>query len=295
MIKIATSLLAGTAFLGLVGIAHGADMGSPLRGPAVVQPLGGETASTGGWYLRGDVGGAFSQTPNLVSEEPGFPKQMLTRSVTDAPTVQIGIGYQFNEYLRGDITGEYVGSRRFRGLGTYGSTYGTGANAAASTNYATYDGDVRSLVLLANAYVDLGNYNGITPYVGAGIGAAYNTMSNVDSLATFYVPVGAGTTAAGWQTPETGWMDGKSKWNLAWALHTGMSWDITPNAKFDIGYSYKNLGSVKTGDEHCQNTCGDVLKFKDLAIHDVHAGLRWTFDQAAPKAPVYSAPVVAKY
>lgn len=287
MNKIATSLLAGTAFLGLAAAAHGADMGSPLRGPSVVQPLGGETSSSGGWYLRGDVGAALTASDD-IEETTLAGNNFATKSFTDAPSVQLGVGYQFNEYLRGDITGEFIGSRRFRGLTNYDSTWTTAAGDIASKNSAVYDGSVRSLLLLANVYADLGTYNGFTPYVGGGIGAAYNQVSGIDTMTSFVNAVNP--------PPLNGWIGSKNKWNFAWALHAGMSWDISPNAKFDFGYSYKNLGSVTTGAEVCNvPQCGDTLKLKDLGVHDIHAGIRWYFDAPA-KAPVYaSAPVIAKY
>ncbi len=37
---------------------------------------------------------------------------------------------------------------------------------------------VSTLKLMANAYVDLGHFNGLTPYVGAGIGGAYVTYKD---------------------------------------------------------------------------------------------------------------------
>lgn len=289
MTKIITSLLAGTAFFGLAAVAQAADMGGALRGPAVVQPVAEQPVS-GGWYLRGDVGVSISGKPTLESDEPGVAKSFLYRDMTDSPSIALGVGYQFNDYLRGDITGEYHGSMRLRGIASYPSTYGS----LPSTNYATYDGHLSSLVLMANGYIDLGNYNGFTPYVGAGVGAVYHKTSDIWNETNFYVN-NAGSVYP--MPTERGVQPGAGKWDLAWALHAGMSWDISQNAKFDFGYSYKNLGTATSGTQSCYSGvgCTDTLKIKNVGLHDVHAGIRWTIDPVVKKAPTYAAPVVAKY
>lgn len=286
MTKIVTSLLAGTAFFGLVAVAQAADMASPLRGPAIVPSMADPIVS-GSWYLRGDVGVAIAGKPSIEDVEPGLAKTIIHRDMTDAPMIQLGVGYQFNDYLRGDITAEYRGSSRLRGVSTYASTYG----GLPSTNYVNYDTHTRSLAFMANGYVDMGTWSGITPYVGAGLGVAYNQMSDTYIDTSYYV---AGSP----QVPQKGVMAGNSKWNFAWALHTGMSWDVNPNLKLDVGYSYKDYGTITSGNLTCFSGtgCNEQLKVKNLGFHDVHIGARWVIDPVVPKAPVYaSAPVVAKY
>jgi len=292
MTRIVTSLLATTAFIGLVTAAQAADMGSPLRGPAVVQPLT-ESSSSGGWYLRGDVGLAIATRPTLEDFDGGVPggKRIIQRDMTDAPKVMLGVGYQFNDYLRGDLTAEYMGSSRLRGTAIYDSTY----SGMTSVNYQDFDTHVNALTFLANGYIDLGKYSGFTPYVGAGVGASYVYMGDVTSNNTAYIvsPTGNYPTPA-----DRGIMSSNGKWNFAWALHTGMSWDVTQNFKVDVGYTYKNLGKVTSGNMNCfsgASGCDEQLTAKNLAFHDVHIGARWMLDSTPAKAPVYSAPVVAKY
>ncbi|NLH82615.1 MAG: porin family protein [Phyllobacteriaceae bacterium] len=292
MTRIVTSLLASTAFIGLVTAAQAADMGSPLRGPAVVQPLT-ESSSSGGWYLRGDVGLAIAGRPSLEDYDGGVPagKSFIQRDMTDAPKIMLGVGYQFNDYLRGDLTAEYMGSSRLRGTAIYDSTY----SGLTSVNYQNYDTHINAATFLANGYIDLGKYSGFTPYVGAGVGASYVYMGDVTSDNTAYIVSSTGN----YPTPaERGIMGATGKWNFAWALHTGMSWDVTQNFKVDMGYTYKNLGKVTSGNINCfsgATGCNEQLTAKNLAFHDIHIGARWMLDSAPAKTPVYSAPVVAKY
>ncbi|MCE1237589.1 MAG: hypothetical protein LWW93_14665, partial [Hyphomicrobiales bacterium] len=107
MTKIATSLLAGTAFFGLAAVAQAADMGSPLRGPSVI-PSMSETSSSGGWYLRGDIGYIFENKSGFTETEIDsagalIPKSIASDKLSSAPSLSVGLGYQFNDYLRGDI------------------------------------------------------------------------------------------------------------------------------------------------------------------------------------------------
>jgi len=88
--------------------------------------------SPGSWYVRGDLGVAFSDADNQPNSEEAF-------------AAGVGIGYRFTEMFRADIT--------FDGAFDYG--FGSG---------------VDSYGILANAYVDLPLNWIVTPYVGAGIG-----------------------------------------------------------------------------------------------------------------------------
>src|SRR5690606_31446224 len=87
-----------------------------------------------------------------------------------APIYGGGVGYKFNDYLRGDLTVEYRGKSDFDALDW------------VTTQVSTTTNDFRAkkseLLLLANAYADVGNFHGVTPYVGVGIGASRNTISS---------------------------------------------------------------------------------------------------------------------
>ena len=111
----------------------------------------------------------------------------------------------------------------------------------------SYQGYIKSWVFLANAYVDLGTWNCFTPYVGAGVGGAYNQL--VD-----FVDMGIGTTGVGFGRNS-------ANWSLAWALHAGISYDLSKSLKVDLAYRYLNYGSV-TDTVDCVGGCvPDSYKF----------------------------------
>ena len=300
MTRIMTSLLAGTAIFGLSAAAHAADMGAPFRAPQVVGAAADPGTTSTGWYLRGDVGIGINSDPKLDSSGPssvdsagrlisGAPSHWLRQDIADTPFISAGVGYQFSDYLRGDLTAEYRSATRFRGNAVV-------AHDAGTDKYPYYDGQFRAFDVMANGYVDLGTYNGLTPYVGAGIGAAYVKLGDTYEHTSFPYAVGG--------TYADGVLPGNSKWNFAWALHTGVAWDVNPRLKLELGYTYKDLGSIQSKELQCNYStgvdahCQEWLSLKRLATNDLHLGMRWLLDPKDPKAPAYApmaAPVVAKY
>ena len=294
MTKFSTTLLAGAALVGLTAAAQAADMGVPLRGPQVLGTMADPGSSgASGWYLRGDIGIGINSGSDLDSSGSegvtALGGRWLRKDIADTPFISAGLGYQFTDYLRGDVTFEYRSATRFRGNAIVPDTAPGGV-----WKYPYYDGQFQVFDTMVNGYVDLGNYYGLTPYVGAGIGAAYVKMGDVYEHTSFQP---AGTMA-------DGMLPSSSKWNFAWALHTGVSWDVNPRLKLEMGYTYKSLGDIKSAELQCNtNTgvttnCNEWISIKHLASNDLHLGMRWLLDPKEAKAPVYApmpTPVVAKY
>ncbi len=239
------------------------------------------------WYLRGDIGMAGQHFDGL--EHPSFSTpaffEFLDKGNFDAvPTFQLGIGYKHSDNLRFDLTGEYRGKSAFSALDRY-DTDGVGDlplfDGTAGTDWGTnhYTAKKDEWLFLVNGYYDFNPIHGITPYVGAGIGASYNTIS--DFVDTNTIAGGGGYAAAA------------GKWNLAWALHAGASMQVNQNLTLDVGYSFVSLGDAQTGtlmnfDGTC-TTCAP-MKFKNIYSHDIKIGLRYAFDM-----PQYYGPAVVKY
>ncbi len=72
-----------------------------------------------------------------------------------------------NNWFRTDVTGEYRGKANFHGLDIVRTT--TGASLTDK-----YTGSKSEWLVLANVYADLGTWYSFTPFIGAGVGAAYN-------------------------------------------------------------------------------------------------------------------------
>jgi opacity protein-like surface antigen len=155
-------IAAGAASL-LSQAAFGADLAiapSPYYAPPPIQDFGG-------WYLRGDVGMTNSSATlfnNNYATVPAGGLQQLGEGFTGGTSWGLGVGYQFNNWFRADITGEY----RSR-VGFTGTDIATFPGAVFSD---VYQGGYTSWVGLVNVYADLGTWWCITPFVGAGVGAA---------------------------------------------------------------------------------------------------------------------------
>lgn len=243
----------------IAGPAIAADMPLPVyKAPVVLQ--------TGGWYLRGDIGMTNQSVGELTS--PAFTSNVtvLQKDVSSGMLGGLGLGYQFNNWFRADVTGEYRGGTTFRGLDSY-TAFGGGAN--------DYHGTKSEWLFMANAYIDLGTWWCFTPFVGAGIGYSRNTIDN-------FRDVNAPNLAVGYA-------DSNSQWEMAWALHAGIAYKVTPNFTAEFAYRYVNLGDFASGDMigyNGVNTVYNPINLNNVVSHDFKLGLRWNLSPVEPYAPL---------
>lgn len=249
----AAALLAGAAVP-----AYAADV--LIEEPVEVTPV-----AVGGWYIRGNIGMSNQYFDKLTSDlylNPDINEFVWLDEggFAAAPIVSGGIGYQFNDYFRADATIEWRGKSDFSAL-DFVDWDGTEYNNE-------YSAKKSELVLMANGYYDIGTFYGVTPYVGAGIGASYNMISNfLDNNA---------------QGGGGGYADDDGKWNLAWALHTGLGFKATERMTIDFGYSFISLGDAQTKElvnYAPGNTIpNDGVKFNDIYSHDFKIGIRYALN-----------------
>jgi opacity protein-like surface antigen len=271
-------IAAGAASL-LSSAALAADMPSIAPAPQYYAP---PAQDFGGWYLRGDIG-ITSQRATKISNPLDSTLNVTGPSyvgteLSGAGSFDVGVGYAFNNWLRGDITAEYRNKATLRGS-VYGQFSAFGNNFSGVDNYSA---NVSSLVFLANAYVDLGTWWCITPFVGAGVGVAYNHLSSFrdDGLTTLN-GLTAGTQFAA---------DG-NKTSLAWAAHAGLAYKVTNNFTVELAYRYLDLGSAVTGNTNFAFSSPGTLgthawTVNDLTSHDLRLGVRWTCcDDVPPPQP----------
>jgi opacity protein-like surface antigen len=244
-------------------------------------------ADFGGWYLRGDIGFSNQSVGSIRNTNPalyaGLTSFQEKTGFDTAGTYQLGAGYQFNHWFRVDVTGEYRGNSNFHGLDLTsfpnGGTTGFGSDV--------YNAQKSEWLFLANAYADLGTWYCITPYIGAGIGAARVTIANfTDSGVATLFPPGSGV-GPGLVSAATG-----SQWNFAWALHAGLAYRVNPNMAVELGYSYVNLGNGTTGVDAAfdGSAGGHVFQFHNITSQDVKLGVRWNLESP----PMYAPPLITK-
>jgi opacity protein-like surface antigen len=268
--------LAGATALALVpAMARGADL--PVPPPMFRAPV---VEEYGAWYLRGDIGITNQHVKKLDSPAPGFDTTtMLVKGFDSAGLFGVGVGYKFNSWFRADVTGEYRAGAQFSALDNY--PCGTCTSGFGTDRF---EGTKSEWLFLANAYLDLGTWHSVTPFVGAGIGFDRLTIGNfTDTNVT--VP----GSAIGFSTDN-------SKWNFAWALHAGLSYQVTPNFIVELAYRYVSLGNGATKDLigfDGSNATFNPILFKHVDSNDIKLGVRWMF--ADSFFPSYEQPLVRKY
>jgi opacity protein-like surface antigen len=207
--------LSGAAFL--ANQAQAADV--PSNPPAIVQqpvPVIEEIAQ--GWYLRGDVGGGMMRSDRLSVTPLPATGVIENTALGDAWFVGLGVGYQY-DWLRFDVTGEYRGKASFNAISSYT------AGCATGTCLDVYNGFLKSWLVLVNVYADLGTWWCFTPFVGVGVGGAYNTITGFSDF--------------GPQTAGRGFAQDHSQWTLAWALHAGLAYNVSKNFKNIHSHDFK--------------------------------------------------------
>ena len=171
------ALSLAATFLVPSSIAIAADYEPPISVEAPQEFMPVEVGS--GWYLRGDIGYVFNRgyrdtqlatTGDFAAFEPFSSIEVISLEEDDTPiSGSIGFGYQFTEYLRADLN---IGLLPRRGLRTIRG----GLLLDDCDCIATVSAENTYWTTIANAYVDLGTYSGITPYLGGGIGILYSKI-----------------------------------------------------------------------------------------------------------------------
>lgn len=152
-----------------------------------------------GWYLRGDIGYNFSDTPyqfTLLGEE--------TRNIH--VNGSIGAGYHFNDFLRGELNLGFLSYDKL--------------DVSSSGSRVNFENNVWNG--MANVYADLGTIAGFTPYVGGGVGLIYSSTkldySVLPGPTTFYAD--------------------DTQYKMAYAVGAGINYKVSQNTSVDVGYQY---------------------------------------------------------
>jgi outer membrane immunogenic protein len=137
-------------------------------------------------------------------------------------------------------------------------------NVSLWTNRST-DAEVRTQNLMANVYYDFKNKSKFTPYVSAGIGAAFNKLETVERTANVVTERAS-----------------DKKTDFAWALGVGVNYEITNNLDLDLAYRYMDSGKVdatyRSRDVAVDYTANQYSNYETkLKNHDFTVGLRYKF------------------
>ena len=294
------------ALCSMIGFAaSAADYGDQLFAPPPLDPPSPVELGTG-WYLRGDSSWGRASLP-LLNSDASFSQ---APKATESWTLGLGAGYKFNNWLRADLTDDYRNEQSSRSTGTnvwcpyalqgLQTQTGTLLGYAYNTNDTctpSQRSSIRRLHPMLNAYIDLGTWSSITPYVGAGVGFAYSTIrQQLNYIKTADgTPYGPDLTPSGsypliWVSPfNGGWINPQpnvafskqywdryaktSSWRFSWSLMAGVAIDVAPHTKLDLGYRFMNFGSYKSVSPATGETSTQQMVSKEVRV-----GIRYTPD-----------------
>ena len=263
MVKVKVAAVSGA-------VAFFATMANAADLPTYMPPV--EDYAPTGWYLRGDIGMTNQRFKGLhqrLYDVPGTTVEAVGFGWDSSTFFGIGAGYKFNDWMRADITGEYRGKANFHGSDHVTFNGGEGVD--------NYSGSKSEWVFLANAYLDLGTWWCVTPYVGAGVGMANVRIHGFrdDGFNNFGI--------------STAYAADADKWNFAWAAHAGITYKVTQSMNIDLGYRYLSLGNGTTGATRAFDNSfvnGGPFTFKDISSHDVKLGVRWMLEPTPRSQPL---------
>ena len=282
-----------------------------------------------GWYLRGDVGYSNTQSPVIVAD------LVSTLAWKGSVSGGIGFGYQYNSWLRTDLE---LDRAVFRPGGAGAplwcpsgavvdwpaATAAVASPSAGSPAGYLYDpretctpvltSSIDRWTPMFNAYIDIGHWWGVTPYVGAGLGFSYIQSSATEALYQNWngqlwapnlgvagVPLGW-ITANGfstvanpaapppfmyvanyvnpyfawpWQQISYGQSLKKTAWKFSWNLMAGVSYDLSQNLKLDLHYRLLNIGAYTSFPGFMS---GNPAITKELVSQEIRLGFRLTAD-----------------
>lgn len=267
-------MAAGLLLAGLTP-ALAADLDAQILRDAGITPV--EYGS--GWYLRGDIGWDFSTHGNLsyyTDARYDFQDQAFGEGVD----YSVGFGYVFNDWLRTDLTLDYSGNMDWNGdtIATTCTGFTGDCYQADSASYDRYS-------LHANAYLNLGRWHGLSPYVGAGVGLSHVTWNNYASVETCALDPGedcalgshSGSAVTEYLTGTTTSYPSNSSTMLSYSLMGGFDYRLDERWSLDVGYKWTRLHDltvVPTNAGGAGSPAG-ATRADQLDIHEVRLGLRY--------------------
>ena len=228
------------------------------RAPTVISERGAPEEEIGsGWYLRGDIGYARAAAPSLDLGTTHFSNVGRDGAVIYGG----GFGYKFSEWFRADLTVDQISSYGLRSrIGSVPCFWGGTCSVDRK-----FDG--AAMPILANAYVDFGNWGGFSPYVGGGVGVARMRASGTFTYTEPTLGVGVRTMA-----------DSGVRWSPAFAAMAGLAIDLGSGVQIDAGYRYLWLSEGSTGAMTQSGAAGVVpgtAELKNTGFHQARVGLRY--------------------
>jgi opacity protein-like surface antigen len=210
-----------------------------LAAITIVTPmLNSDAVAQDSYYVKGEVGVTM-------------PQKIAEQKLKKSAIFGIEGGYKMNENFRFGLGLNFANGMKFKDDG------------------ALKDAKVSSVILETNAYYDIADFNGFTPYLTGGVGVARNKLKTsggsgvVDGGPNDTTPKGNGLSTT---------TDGKSlkKTGFVWNIGFGGMYNINPEFGVDLAYRYRDLGKVKRGKDSDNKSISKKLKSHNVTVGVVY-------------------------
>jgi len=270
VIRIASRLAGAVAFLVSIN-----PLDSAAAEEVKVVPAGAASSvkssvpkSKSGWYVTAGAGASWessiadSRTSSTYSSRLGreiFQERNGDVGHGDGVAVEAGVGYDFGNRLRAELTYLYdtssLGSQQYSGSISYaggGDTF---------SGQADVSGRINRNSILASLYYDIPTKTRWVPYVGGGLG--YTNVSTSDTVYNYNVALGSGGRSIGTST-----VPGGSGSAFGYQAKIGMSYLASRSTDLFVEGNYLGNTSVDLG---------TGTSFGSFNSFGVKAGFRYRF------------------
>jgi Opacity protein and related surface antigens len=201
-------------------------------------------------YVEAKLGGSYVQADSIKNTSAVAAPAPVSKSNADDLVGMLGVaaGLNFKSMgvpVRAELEYAYRTELAYNPNPTF-----VGAGIPTSLK-----SDMNSQSLFVNAYYDIETGTAFTPYVGGGLGMAWNHTKATGTV------IATGATQDFRKTTDS----------FAWNLAAGCAYSLSDNWKLNAGYRYVDLGKVVWGSGTTQ------LTSDDLTAHEVTVGLRYQF------------------
>ena len=277
-IALAAAMIGVLPLAGLCTLAEpaaGADFGQPFPGFADPAPRADMVEFASNWYVRGDIAYAKETFPNVAPFTFGSSPSML-----NTYSAGVGMGYKVNHWFRTDFILDYrspihaVGSAATPCSVVAPSVITGLPTIVPQTCLGHSDTQIHRWDLLANGYLDLGTWDGFTPYIGAGAGVTWaRTKQSVNFTFGNGLPCQASCAIGGNFFANFDRSGSNVNYRFAWAVMAGVAIAMTDHAQLDIGYRFLDLGTI-TGISSATGTSVT----QRVRANEVRVGVRYMID-----------------
>lgn len=182
-----------------------------------------------GFYLRAGLGYTWAHHPKATCSGTDRNESVQADPVKIAGAMPwvAGIGYQFNEHWRAEVSTSYRARVNYR---------------LKNDAHEELKGRLSHLDAMANIFFDFSKLDTIIPYMGAGVGCAWNKTKKAKWAS---VSEGAHRVVA-----------------MTWMATVGLKEEISKGIWMDGAYRFSNLGKFRNSGCFDDGSYGASTKFK---------------------------------